>query len=139
MNDLTLFQLIQLVGSLAALFGVPVILYRQGVPAADRRFSDTIQGRLEDREQMRFLEDRYKRADAMIQGTLNAAVEVIKVLAPLTSIKSDDKVAEWLDDIRTPGDPVTIGTVEIKGTDEALAELKARGVSLSIESEGIQG
>lgn len=61
--------------------------------------------------------DRYERmyqdAGKQKQQTLDAALSLLKLFAPIIPIKADDELVDLLEDIRTPGAPIKPTPLEV--------------------------
>lgn len=58
-----------------------------------------------DREAMDRLERAYQSSDAAHRKALDTTVAVLRFVAPLTPLKSDDEALKLLEDAQTPGTP----------------------------------
>lgn len=60
-----------------------------------------------NREAMDRIERAYQSANRQVQVAFDTLAQTVRFIAPLTPIQSDNKLAEVLTDIQTPGAPVT--------------------------------
>lgn len=58
------------------------------------------------RDFMTRLEQAYQQQNTVFQGAFDTVTALVKTIAPLTPIKTDDELGKFLDDVKEPGDPM---------------------------------
>lgn len=87
---------------------IGVVLAVRGGKSADVAIVERLHSTQNNREVMDRLERAYQTANRM---QIDALSQIIGMIAPLTPFKSDDALAGFIDDIKTPGKPPTMEEV----------------------------
>lgn len=107
-----IYELISGIAGIVTL-GLVIVLYLRERPTGlqlDQKASDELDARRANRELMAFWERAYQETGAMNKQVLDAALGFLKLIAPLTPLKTDDSAVRLLEDIQTPGAPVEPAT-----------------------------
>jgi len=96
-------------GTVGALILGVIAFMRAHPDATPQQFDENTAARLAElqlnRDFMARLETAYQQQNTVFQGAFNTLTEFVKLVAPLTPIKSDDELSKFLGDVKTPGDP----------------------------------
>lgn len=99
-----------LLGLLALVIAVAALVLRGKAAEADAEATRQITAMQMNREQMRLLETRLEQSDAVVKEALRLVTVVVRAVAPLTPMRTDDAAAVLLEDIRAPGPPEATGS-----------------------------
>lgn len=77
----------------------------RGRIGADALVNERLEKLLRDDTAMRLMEKAYEEAGTAQRMVINTLADVVKVLAPITPIRTDDTVDRFFDDLLTPGAP----------------------------------
>src|SRR5574338_265731 len=104
-----IYELISGIAGVVTL-GLVLVLYLRERPTGsqlDQKASAELDARRADRELMASWERAYQETGAMNTQVLDAALGFLKLIAPLTPLKTDDSAVRLREDIQTPGAPDT--------------------------------
>ena len=109
--DQATLNIIFALGTVGALI-LGVIAYLRAHPnATPQQFDENTAARLAElqlnREFMARLEAAYAQQNTVFQGAFNTLTEFVKLIAPLTPIKTDDEMGKLFEDVKVPGEPET--------------------------------
>lgn len=99
-----IYQLVYGIMGIVTLILVIVVFLRTKptVQQLDEKATTEVDARRNDRELIAFWEQAYQTTTAANRQVLDTTVGIIKLFAPMTSIKVDDSLLKLLEDIQTP-------------------------------------